>query len=179
MPLFPRRKRLIYFVFSVVLTRLTCSIVPALQEDRNLIISVSDQGVGISKEDQGRLFRSFERIENNALSATPGVGWDLTFVGYSWSRTAGVSGSNLNPARAQSLGLPYLPLSKSRHRGLAVICEMFVVEVAYPGFNLGYFEPTKYQYGRFPNASLCCQSTGQGDRGTGRPRLPGSEHRDV
>jgi signal transduction histidine kinase len=51
--------------------------VTARQENGQLVVSVIDHGIGISAEDQGRLFRSFERIDNQAAGPTPGVGLGL------------------------------------------------------------------------------------------------------
>jgi two-component system sensor histidine kinase VicK len=46
------------------------------QKKENIVIAVSDQGKGISPEDQSRLFEPFERLEEN-LSTRPGLGLGL------------------------------------------------------------------------------------------------------
>jgi signal transduction histidine kinase len=38
---------------------------------------VSDEGIGIAKDDQGRLFTRFGRIENDATAHTSGTGLGL------------------------------------------------------------------------------------------------------
>lgn len=43
-----------------------------------LVIGVNDQGIGISPEDQSRLFQSFERIQAYRNSSIPGLGLGLT-----------------------------------------------------------------------------------------------------
>lgn len=53
------------------------------QHDRanaRVIISVSDQGVGIAEEDQPRLFNSFQRIERSAIAGIRGTGLGLYIV---------------------------------------------------------------------------------------------------
>lgn len=51
--------------------------VSALRQDNNLIIGVSDQGPGISPENQKRLFQSFEQLGIDNRRATQGVGLGL------------------------------------------------------------------------------------------------------
>ena len=51
--------------------------VSARPEEKNLVISVSDQGVGISATDQPKLFASFQRIEDNGLEGVGGLGLGL------------------------------------------------------------------------------------------------------
>jgi signal transduction histidine kinase len=46
----------------------------ARQEDASLVIGVKDQGIGISTEDQARLFKPFERLETVEIG---GVGLGL------------------------------------------------------------------------------------------------------
>ena len=48
--------------------------VSARQEDEHILIGVSDQGQGISHEDQERLFAPFERLEGTATKAGLGLG---------------------------------------------------------------------------------------------------------
>lgn len=43
----------------------------------NVIIKVKDEGVGIKKEDEGKLFKKFSRIENHLTSTTQGNGLGL------------------------------------------------------------------------------------------------------
>jgi PAS domain S-box-containing protein len=49
----------------------------AREQDGELLIGVSDQGVGISAEDQHRLFNRFERLQTTAAKTVPGIGLGL------------------------------------------------------------------------------------------------------
>ncbi|UCH42444.1 MAG: PAS domain S-box protein [Dehalococcoidales bacterium] len=51
--------------------------VSAKPDEENLIISVSDQGIGISATEQTKLFASFQRIEDNGLEEVGGLGLGL------------------------------------------------------------------------------------------------------
>ncbi|MBI4266788.1 MAG: response regulator [Chloroflexi bacterium] len=49
----------------------------ARYEDNQMVVTVSDQGMGISPENQARLFHSFERLETDAKVNIPGIGLGL------------------------------------------------------------------------------------------------------
>jgi PAS domain S-box-containing protein len=51
--------------------------VSATREEGQLVVSVSDQGPGISKEDQDRLFKPFQQLSNQLLDHTKGAGLGL------------------------------------------------------------------------------------------------------
>jgi signal transduction histidine kinase len=51
--------------------------VTAKMDSDHLVIGVSDQGVGISQQDQARLFAPFERLENNRIERVKGIGLGL------------------------------------------------------------------------------------------------------
>jgi len=51
--------------------------VTAKMDSDHLVIGVSDQGVGISQQDQARLFAPFERLENARIERVKGVGLGL------------------------------------------------------------------------------------------------------
>jgi signal transduction histidine kinase len=51
--------------------------VTAKMDSEHLVIGVSDQGVGISQQDQARLFAPFERLENARIERVKGVGLGL------------------------------------------------------------------------------------------------------
>ena len=51
--------------------------VTAKMDSDHLVIGVSDQGVGISQQDQARLFAPFERLENSRIERVKGVGLGL------------------------------------------------------------------------------------------------------
>ena len=53
-------------------------VITARQDNSQLTISVKDQGIGISAEDQQKLFRSFERINAYQTYAISGLGLGLT-----------------------------------------------------------------------------------------------------
>jgi signal transduction histidine kinase len=46
-------------------------------EKERLVISVSDQGIGISKIDQAKLFKPFQRLEDTRIHSTKGLGLGL------------------------------------------------------------------------------------------------------
>jgi signal transduction histidine kinase len=47
------------------------------RDDGHIVVGVSDEGIGISEEDQARLFRSFERIDAYQKYSIPGLGLGL------------------------------------------------------------------------------------------------------
>ncbi|MBI4304664.1 MAG: HAMP domain-containing protein, partial [Chloroflexi bacterium] len=49
-------------------------------KDNNLVVSVSDQGVGISLEHQEKLFERFYRVDNPHVRGTPGSGLGLSIT---------------------------------------------------------------------------------------------------
>lgn len=51
--------------------------VSAHRQDNQLVVEVSDQGIGISREDQSRLFQSFERIDAYKTNSIAGIGLGL------------------------------------------------------------------------------------------------------
>lgn len=70
------------------------------QENGDVQIDIQDNGVGISPEDQGRIFERFYRGEHPLVLATPGTGLGLPIVrqlvemqnGKIWMKSSGVSG---------------------------------------------------------------------------------------
>jgi signal transduction histidine kinase len=51
--------------------------VAARAEGQHLLVSVSDQGIGIAAEDQARIFERFYRVDNRLRRETQGVGLGL------------------------------------------------------------------------------------------------------
>jgi len=51
--------------------------VSAKLDSAHLVIGVSDQGIGISREDQARLFAAFQRLENRNVEGVKGIGLGL------------------------------------------------------------------------------------------------------
>ena len=51
--------------------------VSAHRQDNQVVIEVSDQGIGISRKDQSRLFQSFERIDAYKTNSIAGIGLGL------------------------------------------------------------------------------------------------------
>ncbi len=43
----------------------------------HLVIGVSDRGIGISPEDQAKLFAAFQRLENRSAEGVKGIGLGL------------------------------------------------------------------------------------------------------
>jgi signal transduction histidine kinase len=70
------------------------------QENGELQVDVQDNGVGISSEDQTRIFERFFRGEHSLVLATPGTGLGLSIVrqliemhnGRIWMTSSGVPG---------------------------------------------------------------------------------------
>lgn len=51
--------------------------VSAMEKEGNLIIAVSDSGIGIAKENLDRIFEQFYQVQNGRTNKTPGVGLGL------------------------------------------------------------------------------------------------------
>jgi signal transduction histidine kinase len=51
--------------------------VTAKAESDHLVISISDQGVGISPEDRAKLFAPFQRLGNSRVESVKGIGLGL------------------------------------------------------------------------------------------------------
>ena len=51
--------------------------VSAHRQDNQVVVEVSDQGIGISRKDQSRLFQSFERIDAYKTNSIAGIGLGL------------------------------------------------------------------------------------------------------
>ena len=49
-----------------------------IYETKELVLSVSDSGIGIKKEDQEKLFKMFGKLESTATINTSGVGLGLS-----------------------------------------------------------------------------------------------------
>jgi signal transduction histidine kinase len=50
------------------------------RKDQQVVLAVTDQGLGMSQEDQSRLFTEFFRSTNPAALAVPGTGLGLSIV---------------------------------------------------------------------------------------------------
>ena len=50
---------------------------PATEQVENLKISIRDNGIGISEEDQKKLFQKFFRVEDPEIQKKPGTGLGL------------------------------------------------------------------------------------------------------
>ena len=71
----------------------------ARPEGNRLGIGIADRGVGISLQDQAKLFGPFQRLEDSRLEGVKGVGWDYWYGGDQWKLMEGGFGWNRNPAR--------------------------------------------------------------------------------
>lgn len=55
-----------------------CIVIDAKEEDNSVVISVRDNGVGISKEDQAKVFEEFRQVGDDGKLASEGTGLGLT-----------------------------------------------------------------------------------------------------
>ena len=55
-----------------------CIVVDAKKEEDSVVISVRDNGVGISDEDQGKVFEEFRQVGDDGKLASQGTGLGLT-----------------------------------------------------------------------------------------------------
>jgi signal transduction histidine kinase len=51
--------------------------VSAKQRPAAVVLAVSDQGIGISPQDQSRLFQAFQRLDVRSVTGIPGIGLGL------------------------------------------------------------------------------------------------------
>lgn len=63
--------------YSLEGTTITFSAAPSTESEKSLVISIKDQGKGITPEDQGRLFQRFYRLESDMNSPVRGSGLGL------------------------------------------------------------------------------------------------------
>ena len=54
--------------------------VEARQEEEELIISVTDTGIGIASGDQERIFQEFHQVRDSITGKTPGTGLGLSLT---------------------------------------------------------------------------------------------------
>jgi len=79
---------------------ITVHIHPSDHNDNKIQVDVEDNGVGIAREDQERIFERFYRGEHPLVLATPGTGLGLSIVkqivemhkGKIWMNSSGVPG---------------------------------------------------------------------------------------
>lgn len=70
------------------------------QTDNNIEISIIDTGIGIAKKDHDRVFKEFERIENELSQATQGTGLGLSLT----KRLVNLHGGNISFTSEQEKG---------------------------------------------------------------------------
>ena len=63
---------------------------------------VRDQGIGISPDDQKKLFQKFVRLSHSLTSSVRGTGWDCGFANPMSRRWAAISGSRARVGQARS-----------------------------------------------------------------------------
>jgi signal transduction histidine kinase len=81
----------------------------AKRDGDNVAISVSDEGVGLTPEQQARLFRQYERAERDAIKNIPGTGLGLYLVKSLAELHGGTIGVNSEPGRGSTFTV-MLPL---------------------------------------------------------------------
>ena len=57
-----------------------CVTIDCWKENDNFVIAVRDNGIGIPKREQKRIFRAFYRMNTRCVRRTTGFGLGLTFV---------------------------------------------------------------------------------------------------
>jgi len=87
----------------------------AAQESNALIISISDEGIGLDKKEQRRIFRMFHRAETSTKKAIPGTGLGLFIV----------------KSAAKALGGKVWAESSGRDRGTTFFVSLPLLEVVF------------------------------------------------
>lgn len=80
---------------------------------RHVVVDVSDQGVGLSPEEQQLLFRKFSRVRNDRTAAISGTGLGLYISASILEAHGGIYHVNSSPGGGTTIGFA-LPLADSR-----------------------------------------------------------------
>jgi len=80
--LYTDRRRLLqcvmnYLSNAIKYTEVGKVVIKAIEQQGNLVLSVTDTGIGIRAQDQARLFTQFTRIDSPQVRRTPGTGLGL------------------------------------------------------------------------------------------------------
>lgn len=86
--------------------------VEVYKTDRNAVISVKDSGIGISKENQSRIFERFYRVDKSRSKQTGGTGLGLSIVKHIASYYKGNVEISSEIGKGTKIKV-YLPLNKS------------------------------------------------------------------
>jgi signal transduction histidine kinase/CheY-like chemotaxis protein/GGDEF domain-containing protein/PAS domain-containing protein len=101
------------------------------EEEARLFISVRDNGIGIRKEDQERIFRAFEQTRSTQISGQPGTGLGLSIS----SRLIKMMGSTIRLKSAPGEGSEFY-FTLSVPLGNAMEAQSEDVEVSFDGYRV-------------------------------------------
>jgi CheY-like chemotaxis protein/nitrogen-specific signal transduction histidine kinase len=101
------------------------------EEESRLFISVRDNGIGIRKEDQERIFRAFEQTRSTQISGQPGTGLGLSIS----SRLIKMMGSTIRLKSAPGEGSEFY-FTLSVPLGNAMEAQSEDVEVSFDGYRV-------------------------------------------
>ena len=91
--------------------------VEARRADGHIVVSVTDHGIGISRREQGRIFRKFYRVQRELGGGPQGTGLGLAIVDHTMRGHGGYVRVNSEPDRGSTFSL-YFPIpSENAYQG--------------------------------------------------------------
>ena len=94
--------------------------VSAARINRHIVISVTDHGIGISRREQGRIFRKFYRVQRELGGGPQGTGLGLAIVDHTMRGHGGFVRVESEPDRGSTFSLHFpIPSDNAFHGTLA------------------------------------------------------------